>query len=83
MRSLLCSSEGRPALRARLESNHRTAGDIWLLLDDRPEAPAVSYLDAVEQAICFCWIDGIQKRFSTSERAQRFTPRRPRAIGRS
>ena len=69
----------RPAWRAWLERNHRTASEIWLLLDDRPEEPTVSYLDAVEEAICFGWIDGIQKRFSTYERAQRFTPRKPRS----
>ena len=66
----------RPAWRAWLERNHRTASEIWLLFDDRPETSTVSYLDAVEEAICFGWIDGIQKRFSTDERAQRFTPRR-------
>jgi uncharacterized protein YdeI (YjbR/CyaY-like superfamily) len=69
----------RPAWRAWLERNQRTASEIWLLLDDRPEEPTVSYLDAVEEAICFGWIDGIQKRFSTHERAQRFTPRKPRS----
>ena len=69
----------RPAWRAWLERNHRTASEIWLLLDDHPEASTVSYLDAVEEALCFGWIDGIQKRFSTDERAQRFTPRKPRS----
>ena len=54
--------------RAWLERYHRTANEIWLLLDDRPEEPTVLYLDAVEEAICFGWIDGIQKRFSTYER---------------
>ncbi len=37
------------------------------------------YLDAVEEAICFGWVDGIQKRFSTDELAQRFTPRKRRS----
>ena len=69
----------RTAWRAWLEERHATAGEIWLLLDDRPEEPAVSYLDAVEEAICFGWIDGIQKRYSTYERAQRFTPRKQRS----
>ena len=39
----------------------------------------MSYLDSVYEAICFGWIDGIQKRASDVERAQRFTPRRPRS----
>jgi hypothetical protein len=33
-------------------------------------------MDAVEEAIFFGWIDSIQKRYSTYERAQRFTPRK-------
>jgi uncharacterized protein YdeI (YjbR/CyaY-like superfamily) len=65
--------------RVWLEEHHATADGIWLLLDDRPEKPTVSYLDAVEEAMCFGWIDGIQKRFSSNERAQRFTPRKRRS----
>jgi uncharacterized protein YdeI (YjbR/CyaY-like superfamily) len=63
--------------RAWLQANHETAAEIWLIYDDRPEGLSVSYLDSVEEAICFGWIDGIQKRLSFVERAQRFTPRRP------
>jgi uncharacterized protein YdeI (YjbR/CyaY-like superfamily) len=66
----------RTAWRVWLEQHHATADEVWLLLDDRPEEPTVSYLDAVEEAICFGWIDSIQKRYSTYERAQRFTPRK-------
>jgi uncharacterized protein YdeI (YjbR/CyaY-like superfamily) len=66
----------RTPWRGWLEQHHATADGIWLLLDDRPEEPTVSYLDAVEEAICFGWIDSIQKRYSTYERAQRFTPRK-------
>jgi uncharacterized protein YdeI (YjbR/CyaY-like superfamily) len=64
----------RAAWRAWLERHHSTAKEIWLLLDDRPEEPTVSYLDAVEEAICFGWIDSVGKRVSEHERAQRFTP---------
>lgn len=69
----------RTAWRAWLERNHQTANEIWMLLDDRPNEPTVSYLDAVEEAICFGWIDSIQKRFSAYERAQRFSPRKRRS----
>jgi Bacteriocin-protection, YdeI or OmpD-Associated len=64
--------------RAWLEAHHATAREIWLLFDDRRDVPGVTYLDAVEEALCFGWIDGIQKRLNAVERAQRFTPRRPR-----
>jgi uncharacterized protein YdeI (YjbR/CyaY-like superfamily) len=73
-----CKPVDRAAWRAWLEQHHGTASEIWLLYDDRPDAPTVSYLDSVEEALCFGWIDGIQKRFSAFERAQRFSPRRKR-----
>ncbi len=77
----------RTAWREWLEQNHKTLTEIWLLsdvraaspLENRPEELTVKYLDAVEEAICFGWIDSIQKRFSPHELAQRFTPRRKRS----
>jgi uncharacterized protein YdeI (YjbR/CyaY-like superfamily) len=77
----------RTAWREWLEKNHKTLTEIWLLsnvrtaspLENRPEESTVKYLDAVEEAICFGWIDSIQKRFSTHELAQRFTPRKKRS----
>ncbi len=65
--------------RGWLAENHQTLTEIWLLIDDRPEQPTIAYLDAVEEAICFGWIDGIQKRYSSHELAQRFTPRKRRS----
>ncbi len=69
----------RSAWREWLDKHHQNLTEIWLLSDDRATEPTVKYLDAVEEAICFGWIDGIQKRFSTYELAQRFTPRKRRS----
>lgn len=71
--------DDRAAWRGWLARHHATETEIWLLFDDRPEVPTVAYLDAVEEALCFGWIDSLQKRHSTHERAQRFSPRRPRS----
>jgi uncharacterized protein YdeI (YjbR/CyaY-like superfamily) len=71
--------QDRSAWRDWLDRNHQTLTEIWLLCNRRLEYPTVSYLDAVEEAICFGWIDSIQKRFSASELAQRFTPRKKRS----
>ncbi len=71
--------KNRTQWREWLRENHQKLTEIWLLLDDRTEEPTVLYLDAVEEAICFGWIDGIQKRYSTHELAQRFTPRKRRS----
>ncbi|MEO1593216.1 MAG: hypothetical protein AAFU71_18270, partial [Cyanobacteria bacterium J06632_22] len=72
-------AKDRDDWRAWLATNHDSATEIWLLYDDRPDCPTVSYLDSVEEAICFGWIDGIQKRINDTEKAQRFTPRRQRS----
>jgi len=67
----------RAAWRAWLVANNANAAEIWLLL--RPPAPgSITYLDAVEEAICFGWIDGLAKRHGDAT-AQRFTPRRARS----
>jgi len=71
--------KNRAEWREWLSSYHKTLTEIWLLSDDRPEQQTLTYLDAVEEAICFGWIDGIQKRFSAHELAQRFTPRKKRS----
>jgi len=41
--------------------------------------PSLPYLAAVEEALCFGWIDGIARRLDTERSAQRFTPRRARS----
>jgi uncharacterized protein YdeI (YjbR/CyaY-like superfamily) len=71
--------KNRTEWRSWLDTHHQTLTEIWLLSDDLAEEPTVAYLDAVEEAICFGWIDGIQKRFSANELAQRFTPRKRRS----
>lgn len=68
----------RAEWRAWLAQSHTTAREIWLLFGDRPDQAGLSYLDVVEEALCFGWIDGLQKRVSDHERAQRLTPRKAR-----
>jgi uncharacterized protein YdeI (YjbR/CyaY-like superfamily) len=41
--------------------------------------PSLDYLEAVEEAICFGWIDGFVKTIDSERFATRFTPRRPRS----
>ena len=73
-----CNVQTRSEWRAWLQAHHDEKKEIWLINDSR-STEAVRYLDAVEEAICFGWIDGIQKRKSEFESAQRFTPRRRRS----
>jgi uncharacterized protein YdeI (YjbR/CyaY-like superfamily) len=60
-----------------LTENHTQATEIWLVYPRKsPDKSQLSYSDAVEEALCFGWIDGIAKKFDTESTAQRFTPRK-------
>jgi Bacteriocin-protection, YdeI or OmpD-Associated len=73
------NAETRAAWRAWLETHHSSTAEIWLVLQKSPDSTELAYLDAVEEAICFGWIDGISKPLNDLERAQRFTTRRLRS----
>jgi uncharacterized protein YdeI (YjbR/CyaY-like superfamily) len=69
----------RAAWRAWLQHNHATTREIWLILvRTSSTVPSVEYVEAVEEALCFGWIDGIAKSLDDERRAQRFTPRKPK-----
>lgn len=62
--------------RAWLESHHETEKEIWLVFHKRHTGKArLAYDDAVEEAICFGWIDSIIKRLDEQTYVQKFTPR--------
>jgi uncharacterized protein YdeI (YjbR/CyaY-like superfamily) len=64
--------------RAWLERNHETAAELWVGLHRKgSEKPSITWPEAVDQALCFGWIDGIRKRVDDTSYMNRFTPRRP------
>lgn len=70
----------RARWRAWLERHHDKESEIWLVYNKkRSRLPRVSYEDAVEEALCFGWIDGIAKPIDENRYAQRFTPRREKS----
>ena len=70
----------RSVWRQWLTSHHATTAEIWLLYPRKHAGrPRLPYADAVEEALCFGWIDGLEKTFDADHTAQRFTPRRPRS----
>lgn len=69
----------RKVWRDWLNRYHQEKKEIWVLYDDRSSEPTFGYLESVEEAICFGWIDGLQKRFNEHEKAQRFTPRKKKS----
>ena len=61
-----------------LEQNHAGASEVWLVFYKKHTGkPCASYNDAVEEALCFGWIDGIKRRIDDERYAFRFTPRNP------
>ncbi len=63
-----------------LNENHATESEIWLVYPRKDSGkPCIPYNGAVEEALCFGWIDGIVKKFNGESSAQRFTPRRAKS----
>ncbi len=61
-----------------LAAHHADKSEIWLVSYRKHTGrPSISYNDAVEEALCFGWIDSTRKRIDQDRYAQRFTPRRP------
>jgi len=61
-----------------LKKNHKKEPEIWLIYFRKSTGkPRIEYSDAVEEALCYGWIDSIEKRIDEERLAQRFTPRRP------
>ena len=70
--------KNRKEWRRWLEKNHSTAEDVWLIYYKKLSGkPRIPYADAVEEALCFGWIDGKIRRINEDYYIQRFTPRRP------
>ena len=64
--------------RAWLRKHHKTSREIWLIYYRKSSGkPRISYNDSVDEALCFGWIDSIQKKIDEERLAQRFSPRRP------
>lgn len=69
--------KNRKQWREWLRKNHKSAPDIWLIYYSKSSGkPRVPYNDAVEEALCFGWIDSTMKPVSEGCFAQRFSPRR-------
>jgi len=60
-----------------LERNSDTVGEVWLIYFKKGSGKQrIPYDDAVEEALCFGWIDGKIKSVNKDYYLQRFTPRR-------
>ncbi|HLF73954.1 MAG TPA: hypothetical protein VI524_06395 [Anaerolineales bacterium] len=70
----------RDDFRKWLAKNHQTRKEIWLIQYKKAtKKPSIDYVEAVEEAICFGWIDSTEKSMDAERYATRFSPRRPRS----
>jgi uncharacterized protein YdeI (YjbR/CyaY-like superfamily) len=66
--------------RGWLKKHYKTESEIWLVYPRKATGkPRIEYNDAVEEALCFGWIDSLVKKFDEESTVQRFSPRKPKA----
>src|ERR671918_650136 len=64
--------------RTWLEKHHRSESEVWLVFHKQHTGVScVSYKDALDEALCFGWIDSLIKRIDDDRYARKFTPRQP------
>jgi len=71
----------RKKWRSWLAKNHNKEKEIWLIYYRKSSGKKrIPYNDAVEEALCYGWIDSIMKRVDEEKFAQRFSPRKPNSV---
>jgi uncharacterized protein YdeI (YjbR/CyaY-like superfamily) len=68
------------AFRAWLEQYHRTASELLVrCYKVQAKLRGLTYREALDEALCFGWIDGVRRSVDTDSFSTRFTPRKPRS----
>ena len=64
--------------RAWLQRHHASATELWVGLYRKGSGrPSITWPQAVDEALCFGWIDGVRQRIDDESYMNRFTPRKP------
>ena len=72
--------ENRHEWRRWLVKNHEKESEIWLVFYKvKVKKESVKYEEAVEEALCFGWIDSLVKRIDDEKHMQKYTPRKPKS----
>ncbi|WFR62634.1 YdeI/OmpD-associated family protein [Paenibacillus amylolyticus] len=69
----------REELRSWLQEQEKFEKYCWVIISMKPLPDTLLYLDVVEEALCFGWIDGVKKKLSETQLAQRLSPRSKRS----
>ncbi len=63
-----------------LEANHDRVPELWLgMYNQRTDKKSITYREALDEALCFGWIDGVRKSINDTTYRQRFTPRKAKS----
>ena len=77
----IVSFESQKECEEWLEQNHALSNGIWLRLFKKNSGiPSINHALALEEALCYGWIDGQAKGYDADSHLQKFTPRRARSI---
>jgi uncharacterized protein YdeI (YjbR/CyaY-like superfamily) len=78
--SKILNVKTRNEWRSWLKKNYKSQKEIWLIFQNKSSGKTgITYEEAVEEALCFGWIDSIVKKTEQHSRVQRFTPRNPKS----
>jgi len=71
------SAANRSEWRAWLEQHHATETEVWLVYYKKGcGKPSVTYLESLEEALCFGWIDSLIQKIDEEKYTRKFNPRR-------
>ncbi len=66
------------AWKAWLQENHHRSDGVWLVFRKKGSGPVpFSYQEALDEALCYGWVDSLVLRIDDLEYARKFTPRKP------
>ena len=64
-----------------IAANHSKSNGLWLRFFKKVSGEkTITYSEALEEALCYGWIDGQANKYDTNSYIQKFTPRRPKSI---
>lgn len=73
-----CDARTPEQWRRWLVGHHDSESEVWLVFHKRHTGQAsITYEDAVDEALCFGWVDSLIKRLDDARYARKFTPRKP------
>jgi uncharacterized protein YdeI (YjbR/CyaY-like superfamily) len=64
-----------------LDKNHSKSDELWIGFYRKDSGKGgITYPEALDEALCYGWIDGIRKKLDAESFTTRFTPRKPKSI---